>query len=981
MRTKAVFLSLSILMTYLALTGAAAGADPSLVGWWRFDEGSGDVAVDSSSYGNNGSLQNGPKWAVGKISKCLELDGVDDCVAVPHNPILCVDKEVTAMAWIKAARYIAPNGESWQGIIGKQEGQRSYNLYTEATGVLHFSTAGYGGLSTAHVPLNEWVHACAMIRGGVQAYYVNGEAGGTAGSGITLPGTADTATLYIGRTNEGAMRSFLGMIDDVRIYNRALSQEEVQTAMIGTLGTSAGAPVPADGESDVPRDSVLAWSPGEFAKTHDVYFGTVFDDVNMASRTSPLAVLASQGQDVNSYDPTGLLTYGQTYYWRVDEVNAPPDSTVFKGSVWSFTVESYGYPVKPVRATASSSMASTMGPDKTIDGSGLDASDQHSVSASQMWLSKKGQSPVWIQYEFDKPYKLYEMWVWNSNQAVETSVGFGAREVKVETSLDGAAWTAVAEVPEFSQATGEPNYVHNTTVSLGAVEAKYVKLTISTNWADGTKQAGLSEARFFYVPVRAFGPSPANAGTDVPLDGVLNWRPGREAASHTVYVSSDSNAVVQATAPAKTVTDHSLPLSPLALQYGKTYYWRVDEVNDAATPKTWEGDLWSFTAARYGVVDDFESYNDVCNRLFFAWVDGFGHSASPDCGVAYNPGNANGSTVGNMNPPFAERTIVNSGGQSMPLAFDNSRSPFYSEAVREWASAQSWTGGGADTLVVYLRGVPAAFVETSPGNIIMNGTGTDIWDASDQFRFVYKALKGNGSITAKVNNVANTHAWAKAGVMIRESMEAGSTHAMTVISASSGASFQRRTAANDASGSTDVAGLAAPYWVKVTRTGSTFTAQTSADGVTWADVTASPAVTIPMANDTFIGLAVTSHAAEVVCGATFSNVSTTGNVTGQWQVAEVGAPQAAGNTPEAFYVALQDGAAKTAVVTHPETSVIATGAWQQWNIPLSQFSSAGINLGAVKRMTIGVGDRSSPRAGGSGKLYIDDIRLTRLAVP
>ena len=87
-----------------------------------------------------------------------------------------------------------------------------------------------------------------------------------------------------------------------------------------------------------------------------------------------------------------------------------------------------------------------MGPEKTIDGSGLDAQDQHSVSASQMWLSKKGQSPIWIQYEFDKVYKLYQMWVWNSNQAIEPFVGFGAKDVTIETStgrdhLDGPGRT------------------------------------------------------------------------------------------------------------------------------------------------------------------------------------------------------------------------------------------------------------------------------------------------------------------------------------------------------------------------------------------------------------------------------------------------------------------------------------------------------------------------------------------------------------
>jgi regulation of enolase protein 1 (concanavalin A-like superfamily) len=747
----------------------------------------------------------------------------------------------------------------------------------------------------------------------------------------------------------------------------------------------AGLVSPKDKATDVPRDTVLEWKPGQYAKTHDVYFGTVFDDVNTATAAAPLGVLASKGQEATTFDPAGVYAYGQTYYWRVDEVNAAPDSSVHKGKTWSFTAEPYGYPVKPVKATASSSMASTMGPDKTIDGSGLNpATDEHSVSASQMWLSKKGVSPIWIQYEFDAVYKLYQMWVWNSNQAVETVVGFGAKDVTIETSLDGTTWTALANVPEFAQATGEPNYVHNTTVDFGSVPAKFVKMTINANWADGTKQGGLAEVRFFYVPVKAFSPTPANGASGVLPDAVLNWRPGREAAQHQLYIGADAAAVTAGTVAAKTLTAHSFGLASLGLDYGRTYYWKVNEVNDAVTPKVQEGDLWSFTTIAYAVVDDFEAYDDACSRIFFSWVDGFGYSASADCGLAASAGNGTGSTVGNVNAPFAEKSVVHGGTSAMPMWFDNTKSPFYSEAQREWATPTAWTGGGVNTLVVYVRGNAPAFAETSPGTIIMNGTGTDIWNNGDQFRFVYKSLKGNGSIVAKVESIALTNEWAKAGVMIRESAAPGSAHAFNAATptATHGISFQRRPTTDGASENTggDAAGTPLPQWVKLTRNGNAFTAQYSADGQKWTDSASGP-VTITMANDVLIGLAVTSHDAAFICGAKFSNVSTTGGVSGSWQVGEIGATQVAGNTPETFYVVVQDSAGKSKVVSNPDPTIIATGAWQEWQIPLSQFTSAGVNLGAVKKLTVGVGDRNAPKAGSSGKLYIDDIRLTRVATP
>ena len=96
-----------------------------------------------------------------------------------------------------------------------------------------------------------------------------------------------------------------------------------------------------------------------------------------------------------------------------------------------------------------------------------------------MWLSA-GAQPNWIQYEFDKVYKLHELMVWNSNQLIEAFLGFGAKKVTIEYSADGTTWTPLANVPEFARATGMPGYAANTTVNFGGVEAKFVKLTINS---------------------------------------------------------------------------------------------------------------------------------------------------------------------------------------------------------------------------------------------------------------------------------------------------------------------------------------------------------------------------------------------------------------------------------------------------------------------------------------------------------------------
>jgi len=354
----------------------------------------------------------------------------------------------------------------------------------------------------------------------------------------------------------------------------------------------------------------------------------------------------------------------------------------------------------------------------------MDALDQHSTSTSQMWLSKKNVTPIWIQYEFDSVYKLYQLWVWNQNQLSEPDLGVGAMEVSIEVSIDGSTWTALANVPEFAQGTGEDTYVHNTTVDFGGVPAKYVKLNIISNWG-GLKQSGLSEVRFFYVPVKAFGPTPAPAATGVALDTTLNWRPGREAAKHEVSLGTDPNAMTLV----KTLTEHTYALGSAGLEYGRTYYWKVNEVNDAASPSSWAGDVWSFTTPGYSVVDDFESYSDLCNRIFWTWVDQYGYNATPECGGASAVGNGTGSTVGNPQAPYADKTIKHSGLQSMPFGYDNTKSTT-SEAELTFATSQDWTAGGIKSLSLWFYGTVGnggrLYIKIDNTKVAYEGDATDI---------------------------------------------------------------------------------------------------------------------------------------------------------------------------------------------------------------------------------------------------------------
>jgi hypothetical protein len=153
----------------------------------------------------------------------------------------------------------------------------------------------------------------------------------------------------------------------------------------------------------------------------------------------------------------------------------------------------------------------------------------------------------------------------------------------------------------------------------------------------------------------------------------------------------------------------------------------------------------------------------------------------------------------------------------------------------------------------------------------VQGGGNDIWNNSDQFHYVYQPLSGDGQIIARINSIDHTHDWAKAGVMIRESLDADSKNAMVDVTAINGVSFQRRRATGGGGYHNTVGGLSAPYWVKLIRQSDTFRGYMSTDGSSW---TLLGTDIIPMVENVHVGLAVTSHNdAGPLCSAEFQNVS------------------------------------------------------------------------------------------------------------
>jgi hypothetical protein len=444
----------------------------------------------------------------------------------------------------------------------------------------------------------------------------------------------------------------------------------------GVVVLKATKPEPKSGSSDLSIYNLLSWTPGEYADSHNVYLGTDQQAVTDATVDDPMGVLVSMQQVDPFYDAKG--DYDTTYYWRVDEVNET-DMTITPGSVWSFTTKPIGLfiPQSSITATASSQKSADQGPEKTIDGSGL-TGNQHGIDGTTMWASAVTTEPnkAWIRYDFDKLYKMPRMLIWNYNQPGLTS-SYAIKGVTIEYSSDGGETWGVLDVNELPKAPGTADYEPIIIDLGGVVNGKAIDailITANSNYGS-FKNYGLSEVKFYYIPVWPTEPSPVNGDATAIVTPTLTWEPGQGAVEHRVFFGTNEEAVTNGSATSYITEDAAF--DPMGLVLGQTYFWRVEEVNMASEPNTWSGDTWTFTVSPFTIVDDFESYGSSINT----WS---GSAKSLDTEIA------------------------NNGSQSMKFVYDNSDdSGYYTEisvSPNKLASGSNWKLGGAKWLVFYVYG-------------------------------------------------------------------------------------------------------------------------------------------------------------------------------------------------------------------------------------------------------------------------------------
>ena len=500
-----------------------------------------------------------------------------------------------------------------------------------------------------------WHHVAAIYDGSYVKLYVDGVLDAQS------PGTAPIATnnwdIAVGENLEvlagGSTRSINGLIDEVRIYNRALSQAEVQE-IVGDIYRKVTDPKPTNGTVGIVDSTVFEWDKGgAFSRSYDIYLGTDFNDVNDASRANTLGATLVNCKEI-VYDVNGL-EHGKTYYWRVDGVGA--DDHVCKGDVWQFSTFGSGNSLigwwkfdgdmvdssgngrdGSLKLTNPSStynyVAGPFGGQafESIDGAyiGIDGSAsadwsqfRYDAMSIAMWMkSSQAASSVALISKGTTAYKIIQYSTLSAGRVRGYAGGVTSSGPYTTANCFNGGWHHVVYVldrlgKKFRiYVDGQLN--NYSSIGTSAMVTNSYDLAIGANPAAGTSyyfRGAIDDVRIYdYAisdaeiealahPTSASIPTPTDQASAVSSGVVLDWQSTGLADSYDVYLGTDESEVGAGTV-SDAVYQGNVGVNSFAvsswLAGGTTYYWRVDEVTGGDKVK---GNVWQFTTAAGGDFD------------------------------------------------------------------------------------------------------------------------------------------------------------------------------------------------------------------------------------------------------------------------------------------------------------------------------------------------------------------------------------------
>jgi hypothetical protein len=643
----------------------------------------------------------------------------------------------------------------------------------------------------------------------------------------------------------------------------------------------------------------LSWNGGLWGQLYDIYFGT--------SANPPL--LASNQKLGPSQSATDYRTYalpalqpGTTYYWQI--VSKTMAYQTAAGPVWSFRTAGTAPNNQPpsVSITGPANGASFTAPATvTINATASDSDGtvaKVDFYAGNTLLATDTASPYTFTWSNVAAGNYVLTAVATDNQGATTTsttvsitVNQGGGSTlppgwnDADVGAVGAAGRANDASGTFTvQGSGADvwgtadafNYAYMPLSGDGTIVARVATISSQANWVKaGVMIRGSlspSSAQAFmlvsWAKGTAFQRRVSDGNTSVSTAGSLSTAPHwvklvRAGSVITAYESSDGSTWT-------TVASDSFTMGT------STYVGLAVSSHVAGTLATATFDNVTTSTGSSGNQPPTVSITSPANGATF--------SAPATISIAANASDSDG-TVTKVDF-YANSTLLGtSTGAPYGITWSNAPAGSYSLTAVATDNGGATTTSSAVSITVNNPSstLPSGWADSdigavpfpgnasySSGTFTVTGSGADIWNSADAFHYAYRAMTGGGTIVARVASIQNVATWVKAGVMIRETLDPGSTHAFILVSAAKGVAFQRRETTGGASVNTAGSLSTAPHWVKLTRSGNTFTAYESPDGATWTLVGTD---TIAMGSTVYVGLAVTSHTTGASATCTFDNVS------------------------------------------------------------------------------------------------------------
>jgi len=929
---------LTCLFSFVLVLSLVSNASADLVGHWRFDEGSGIIAYDSSGNGNDGTLEGDPQWVAGKITGALQFNGTDDYVEVPDSPSLDITDAITIVAWV--SREV--DSGNWERIVAKSD-STLYDYWLQITngdsiggGFLDIGGTAHNSLDLAtgiSIPLNQWTHLAYVYDGTYAKGYVNGRLDKSDDIGSFKIRTS-TRPLWVGRLQTSY--NFDGLIDEVRIYDRALSADQVQGLFNGIAPTFAKAekPNPEDGAMLMDTWVTLGWSLGQFAVSHDVYLGDNFADVNDGTGDT------FRGNQSDTYFVVGFpgfpypdgLVPGTTYYWRIDEVNDLDPNSPWKGNVWSFMV-----PPRTAYDPAPANGAKFISTDTTLSWTAGFNAKLHAVYFGDDFdtvSNATGGAPMATTTYTPAPLELDKNYYWR----VDEFDGFATHkgdiwsfktlpdipivdpnlmgwwkldETSGTTALD---WSGHGHHGTFQ---GDPLWVDG--YDGGALEFDgvddYVEIPYTTDPTTYTITVWVKPART--------GPANIVVRTS-PSGPTVHW-------SHQLRIDSSgafehyawdgSECRVMGTTAVKADTWYSV--AAVATDNGRMRLYVNGQEEGIATNV---GALWA-DGDRFlvgsnsghgmgwfeGLIDDIRIYDYVLSQAEIQ------QAMRGDTSLAWNPSPTNGSTLSIKDAtPLSWSPGDNAAQHDVYFGTDK-------DAVTD--------ADTSDTSGIYRGRQVAASYTVTEG--LEWGGGPYYWRVDE--------YNTDGTVTTG-------RVWS---FMIADYLTVDDFEAY-----------------NDLNPEDPESNRIFLTWI------DGYEQPTNGSTVGYFDppfceqtIVHSGRQSMPL----FYDNSGPAYYSEATLPLTYPRDWTEEGV-GVLTLWFYGDPA---NVAESMYVAVANATGPTAVVYHDNPDAALIDDWTQWNIDLEEISNQGVVLTNVDSIAIGFGNRNNPQVGGSGMVFVDDIRLYR----